>query len=323
MIDRLPLTCSDNVLVGIRSMDDAGVYRLTDELALVQTVDFFYPIVDDPRSFGRIVAANSMSDIWAMGAEAVTALNHLAYPAGKLGPEVIEELLHGAAEKLSEAGVSLMGGHTLEQEELVFGMSVTGLISPGSATTNSTARAGDLLVLTKPLGTGIYCDAMRQGGLPEDRLDAWVASMERLNMYASRIMQRFDVSCMTDVTGFGLLGHALPMARNAGVRMVLQAERVPLLPGLPGMLDTYNPKGVCKCRDYVDPVMTVAPDVDPRLVTLMSEAQTSGGLLAAVAPGECDRLVRALVDEGDGCARVIGSVTSGEDDSVLLEVVRR
>jgi len=304
----------------MQTMDDAGVYRLTDDIALVQTVDFFYPIVDDPRSFGRIVAANSMSDIWAMGAKAITAMNHLGYPAGKIPVEAIAELLTGAAEKLHEAGVVLLGGHTLEQDDMVFGMSVTGLTSPDTALTNDNAEPGDLLVLTKPLGTGVYCDAMLNNGLTPERFSLFVTWMERLNMYAAETIQRFNVTCLTDVTGFGLLGHSLPIARNAQVKLVITSEDVPLLPGLPGMLDTFNPKGVCKCKDFVEPHLRMRENLDPRYFTLFAEAQTSGGLLATVKPGEADALVEALREQGDIYSAIIGRVEDITDPGIFLEL---
>lgn len=305
----------------METMDDAGVYRLTDEIALVQTVDFFYPIVDDPRSFGRIAAANSMSDIWAMGAKAVTALNHLAYPAGRIPQQAIEELLIGAAEKLNEAGVVLLGGHTLEQEDLVFGMSVTGLTNPRSVLTNDRARPGDVLILTKPIGTGVYCDAMLQGGLSPERYDVFVGQMERLNKYAAEVMQRFRVTGLTDVTGFGLLGHAIHIARNSRVLLSLEAESVPLLPGLPGLLEDYNAKGVCKCKDFVEPHLRVSESVDPRYYTLFAEAQTSGGFLAAVDPADAEPLVAALRANGDTWSAVVGRVLERDDASVFIEIV--
>ncbi len=301
----------------METMDDAGVYRLTDELALVQTVDFFFPIVNDPRSFGRIVAANSLSDIWAMGAKAITAMNHLGYPAGKIPPEVIEELLIGAVEKLREANVVLLGGHTLEQEEMVFGMSITGLTSPETALTNASARPGDLLVLTKPLGTGIYCDAMINDGLTDEQFTLYIDSMERLNLYASEVIQRFDVSCVTDVTGFGLLGHSFPIAKNANVTVVINSKDVPLLPGLPRMLDRFCPKGVCKCKDWVEPHLYITPDVDDRYFQLFAEAQTSGGLLVAVSPDQADTLIKTLREHGDTESAVIGSIEPNTDGKFL------
>jgi selenide, water dikinase len=305
----------------METMDDAGVYRLTDEIALVQTVDFFYPIVDDPRSFGRIAAANSMSDIWAMGARAITAMNHLAYPAGRIPQQAIEELLIGAAEKLMEAGVVLLGGHTLEQEDLVFGMSVTGLTNPGSVLTNDRARPGDILVLTKPIGTGVYCDAMLQGGLTPERYTVFVEQMERLNMYASEVMQRCRVTGLTDITGFGLLGHAMHIARNSRVLLSIEAGAVPLLPGLPELLEEFNPKGVCKCKEFVEPHLRIAEDLDSRYYTLFAEAQTSGGFLAAVDPADAGALVTTLRDNGDTYSTIVGCVRERDDDSVFIELV--
>ena len=305
----------------MQTMDDAGVYLICDDVALVQTVDFFFPIVDDARSFGRIAAANSMSDIWAMGAKAITAMNILAYPAGKIPPEIIEELLTGAAEKLHEAGVVLLGGHTMEQEDMLFGMSVTGITSPETALTNDNARPGDLMVLTKPIGTGVYCDAMLNGGLTSEQFNIFVYWMERLNKYASEIMQRFPVSCLTDVTGFGLLGHSLPIARNAGVKLVIDSHQVPLLPGLPDLLEEFNPKGVCKCTDYVEPHLRIADGVDRRRYTLFSEAQTSGGLLATVRADQARAMVSALREHGDTETTVIGEVREMDDPSVYLEII--
>ena len=304
----------------MQTMDDAGVYRISDEIALVQTVDFFFPIVDDPRSFGRIAAANSLSDIWAMGAKAITAMNHLAYPAGKVPPEAIEELLTGAAEKLHESGVVLLGGHTMEQEDFSYGMSVTGITNPRTALTNDNAKPGDLIILTKPVGTGVYCDAMLSDGLTAEQFSIFVYWMERLNKYASEVIQRFDVSCLTDVTGFGLLGHSLPVARNAGVRIVINSKDVPLLPGLPGMLDSFNPKGVCKCSEYVDPYLRMGKDIDRKYYTLFSEAQTSGGLLATVKPDQAEVLVRTIREHGDTEAAVIGHVEELDDPDILLEL---
>lgn len=301
-------------------MDDAGVYRLSADTALVQTVDFFYPIVNDPGSFGRIVAANSLSDIWAMGARPITAMNHLAYPAGQIPAEAIEALLTGAAEKLAEAGVALVGGHTLEQTEMVFGMSVSGLIHPRRATRNASVRAGQLLVLTKALGTGIYCNAYRQDGLSPDLYRVWVEGMERLNMYAAEVAADLDPGGMTDVTGFGLLGHALPMARYSGTRMVFRSSGVPLLPGLPDLMDEYNPKGVCKCRQFVSDHLEVRGDTDPRLVTVFSESQTSGGLLFSVDPDRAEEALERLHRAGDTASAVVGYVEEREGDEPLLRV---
>jgi selenide,water dikinase len=325
ILERLPRTTSPDLLVGMETMDDAGVFRIAPDVALVQTVDFFYPVVNDPYSFGRIVAANSLSDVWAMGARALTAMNLLAYPAGKIPPESIEWLLRGGSEKLVEAGVVLVGGHTMEQEEFVYGMSVTGALHPDRVLTNATARVGDVLLLTKPLGTGVYSHALEKDGLNERQYDEFVAAMERLNKYASEALASFDVSAMTDVTGFGLLGHAFPIARNARVCLTIRADRVPLFTDTIELMGAFNTQPVCKCRRYVWPSTRVAEGVDPRLPLLFMEAQTSGGLLVAIRSDQADEALAALHAAGDEAATVIGEVGPGPEpddpEPVFLRLV--
>ncbi len=312
ILERLPKYETANLLVGIDTMDDAGVFQISSNMALVQTVDFFYPVVNDPRAFGRIVAANSLSDIWAMGAKAMTAMNLLSYPAGKIDVSGIEELLAGGSEKLTEANVALVGGHTMEQEDLVYGMSVTGVVSPDAVVTNSRARVGDVLLLTKPLGTGVYSNALKEEGmLPANDYAAFVGSMERLNMYAASILSKFDVSAITDVTGFGLLGHALPMARNGGVSLVIESGKVPHLPDIFEYLSRYYPLGVCKCKEYVMAATNCASAVTDAAMSLLSEAQTSGGLLVAIRAGQVSEAVAALHECGDPYTAIIGYVKEG------------
>ena len=305
-------------------MDDAGVMRITPELALVQTLDFFQPIVNDPKTFGRIVAANSLSDVWAMGGKAVTAMNILAYPVRKMPTSAIEELLTGACEKLQEAGVVLVGGHTMEQDEFVYGMSVTGLINPASVLTNARARVGDKLVLTKPLGTGIYAEGLYKDGLSETQYDEFVASMERLNLYASRILRDSNVSAMTDVTGFGLLGHALPIARNADVTLHIHARAVPFLPDAMSLLERFVPRQPWKNKDYVEPHALREETISSDHYSLLLEAQTSGGLLAALSADVAGRVVDALRRAGDESAAIIGEVepleTAADGKKVYLRI---
>ena len=323
MMDRLPATETPDVVVGIREMDDAGVYRVSDGLSLVQTVDFFYPPLNDPAGCGRVVAANCLSDVWAMGARPIAAMNILAYPAGRIPPEAIEAMLAGACEKLREAGVALLGGHTLEQEELVYGLSVTGLASADGLFRNEGARPGDLLILTKPIGTGVYCNALQKDTLTPAQYEAFAGSMERLNMYAADALRGSHPHCVTDVTGFGLLGHALPMARGSGLVFRFEASKVPLLPDALEMLREFSSKGVCKCRDLVDPHLEIGKHVDERYVTAFSESQTSGGLLAAVDPGIAQDALRAVRHAGDQSAEIVGSVVErppGLSDEVYLEI---
>jgi selenide, water dikinase len=292
----------------METMDDAGVYRLTPDLALVQTLDFFQPVVNDPRTFGRIVAANSLSDVWAMGGRALTAMNILAYPAKTMPEEIISELLIGAAEKLQEANVVLVGGHSMEQEQMFYGMSVTGTIHPDRIVTNARARAGHTLILTKPLGTSIYAEALAKDRLTTSQCDEYSSSMERLNMYASGVLGKFDVSAMTDVTGFGLLGHALPIARNAGVTLVLHASRIPCFSATFSLMEEFRSSQAWKSKQYVEPHTQRSDAVTPQQYMLMTDPQTSGGLLAAVPPEHADEIIRALHSAGDTAACQVGEV---------------
>ncbi len=302
-------------------MDDAGVYKISDDTALIQTVDFFFPVVNDPRDFGRIAAANSLSDIWAMGAKAITAMNVLAYPAGNIPPEIIEELLIGGSEKLMEAGVVLVGGHTLEQEIFVYGMSVTGVAHPNSLKTNSTARVGDSIILTKPLGTGVMSIAHMEDQLTDNQYKDLVDTMSRLNMYASETLQKFDISALTDVTGFGLLGHALPFAQNADVKLRFHSEEVPVFKDIFAIMEKINPK-IQRVFEYIESYTDISTKANVKKVELFSEAQTSGGLLAAIKPGQAKKAVKALHKAGDPTAAIIGEVCKRDsDDDYFLQVI--
>jgi len=311
----------------METMDDAGVFRISDDTALVQTVDFFSPAVNDARSTGRIVAANCLSDIWAMGARPLTAMNILGFPASKIPCEVAGEILAGAGDKLVEAGVALVGGHTVEQNEVMFGMSITGVVHPSRALRNSLARAGDLLVLTKPLGTGILCTSLKEGHVDEDALREAVRQMERLNMYASGILAGFDVSAMTDVTGFGLAGHAVAIARASGVTLEIDAKSVPVLDGALELACNYLPGGTGRNWEYDSEHVGIAGGMDESLVAVMLDSQTSGGLLAAIAPDQAGEAVRMLREGGDSCAAIVGRVlprpvseekTSNTQKSVII-----
>jgi selenide,water dikinase len=309
----------------METMDDAGVVRLSPEVALVQTLDFFQPIVNDARTFGRIVAANSLSDVWAMGAKALTAMNILAYPSKKIPMHVVEELLGGACEKLQEANVLLVGGHSMELSEVFYGMSVTGTIHPDRVLTNAKARVGDKLILTKPLGTAVYSEAHQKDGLTAEEYSEFSSSMERLNLYASQVFQRFDVSAMTDVTGFGLLGHALPFGRNAEVTIRLSIERVPRFSSFFNLMQRFLPTQTWKNNDYVQPYVRKEEGVSDDEYALVAEAQTSGGLLAAVRSDQVADALAALRAAGDTSAAVVGEVVplvlEGDGRKVYLDVV--
>jgi selenide,water dikinase len=313
ILSKLPRVFSPDLIVGMDTMDDAGVFRINDTTALVQTVDFFSPVVGDPRTFGRIAAANSMSDIWAMGGKALTAMNLLCFPGGKLEVEVIEEIMTGSSEKLVEAGVVLVGGHTAEQDEVVFGLSVTGIIHPDNVRTNSKARIGDLLILTKPLGSGILSTANKADPLEAEVMGPLTKSMERLNMYACNVLNQFDVSTMTDVTGFGLMGHSLALARSAGVGVVFNSEDIPLFHGAMDYVEDYFPGGSAQNRKYVGDNAYIDPDVSEDLADVLFDAQTSGGLLAAVRADQAEEVVAALRECGDEFSEIIGRVVNSPE----------
>jgi selenide,water dikinase len=272
------------VLVGRESFDDAGVFVVRDDLALVQTVDFFAPIVDDPYEFGQIAAANALSDVFAMGGEPITALAIVGFPVGKLPMSVLSDILRGGQDKVREAGATLVGGHSIIDEELKFGLSVTGTAHPARLLTNATARAGDALVLTKPLGTGLLATAAKQGRLDDARRDALYASMRALNAVASRAALAFGLRCATDVTGFGLLGHASHVARASEVTLRLHARALPELPGARDLWrDGVRTGGAERNESFVAP-LTDWTAADPADVALALDPQTSGGLLVAVPP---------------------------------------
>ncbi len=307
-------------------MDDAGIYRISDDLALVQTVDFFSPVVADPCTFGRIVTANCLSDVWAMGGKAMTAMNILCFPTGKIPEEAIEELLIGASEKLVEAGVVLVGGHTMEQEELVYGMSITGTIDPGRALLNSMARIGDRLILTKPIGSGVLTTANKAIGLSPDIFDPVVDSMQRLNQYAADALRRFDTSALTDVTGFGLFGHALAMARSGEVGLAFHAGSIPFFEGAAELTSEHLPKGSRMNRKYAEPFTSLSPELDEDVVWLLFDAQTSGGFLAAVRHDQAEEALDSVRSAGDVAASIVGEVVSlspeDEGETVYLSVTK-
>ena len=305
----------------METFDDAGVYKISEDSALIQSVDFLFPIVNDPRDFGRVAAANSLSDIWAMGAKPLTAMNLLAYPAGKIPVEAIEELLIGGSEKLTEAETVLVGGHTLEQETFIYGMSVTGIAKIGTIKTNSHARTGDLILLTKPLGTGVMSSAVSVDGLTPGQYKNFVETMYRLNKYASETLIKFDISALTDVTGFGLLGHSLPIAKNSNVKISFESEKVPLFSTIFEIMEKYDPKGMGKTLEFIEPHTCIDKKVDQRRTKLFLEAQTSGGLLAFIKPKHAEEAIKALHNAGDTASAIIGEVKPrGSGDDYYLDI---
>ena len=280
----MPTHADRRVLVGRETFDDAGVFVLRDDLALVQTVDFFAPIVDDPYTFGQIAAANALSDVYAMGGEPLTALAIVGFPAGKLPPSVLSEILRGGQDKVREAGAVLIGGHSIIDEELKFGLSVTGQAHPARLLTNATARPGDRLVLTKPLGTGLLATAAKADRLSAEAQLALHDSMRALNGVASRAALSHGVTCATDVTGFGLLGHALNIARGSGTTLRIDGRTLPELPGARELWRAGTRTGGAERNEtYLAPHVD-SSSADPADLALALDPQTSGGLLLAVPP---------------------------------------
>jgi selenide,water dikinase len=298
----LPLRADPRLLVGRETFDDAGVYAVSDELALVQTVDFFAPIVDDPYAFGRVAAANALSDVYAMGGEPITALNIAAFPVGRLPLEVLTEILRGGQDAVHEAGALIVGGHTVTDDEIKYGLAVTGRADPRRLLTNASARAGDVLVLTKPLGTGLVATAVKRGIAVPGAETAAIASMSALNRDASRAALAVGARCATDVTGFGLLGHASHVARASGVTLVFDADSLPALPGArAAWVAGARTGGADRNAAFVERDVAWG-EVDDETRALCLDPQTSGGLLVAVP---ADRV-------GEYLSRVDGAVVVGE-----------
>ena len=302
------------LLVGRESFDDAGIFVVRDDLALVQTVDFFAPIVDDPYDYGWIAAANALSDVYAMGGEPLTALAIVGFPSGKLPLEVLTDILRGAHDVVREAGAVIAGGHSIIDEELKFGLSVTGQAHPQRLLRNGDARAGDVLVITKALGTGLLATAAKAGRLGADARDALHASMRGLNGVASRAALSCGVRCATDVTGFGLLGHASHVARASGVSLHLVGASLPELPGARELWRTGTRTGGAERNEQFVAPLVDWRGADPADVALALDPQTSGGLLVAVPPAMLDDYLSAVPE-----AVVVGSVVPRDNALLRLE----
>ncbi len=290
MLCGVPRVTNENVLVGYEKADDAGVYRLTPDCALVQTVDFFTPIVDDPATFGAIAAANSLSDVYAMGGRPISALTIVAYPQ-KDGAETLQEILTGGAGKMAEADCAIVGGHSINDSEIKFGYAVTGVISPDRVLTNSGALPGDALVLTKRIGTGVISTALKKGIAAEEHVKASIASMLELNRAACETMLDFDVHGCTDVTGFGLIGHGREMARGSGVTLEIEAAAVGFLDGAKQYArEGAIPGGLKNNRAFAAPDVEFADGLAEELINLLHDPQTSGGLLIALPGHDAEKL---------------------------------
>lgn len=311
VLREMPAIDDPNVLVATETGDDAGVYRIAPDLALVQTVDFFTPIVDDPATFGRIAAANAISDIYAMGGTPLFAVAVTTFPESGLPLEVLHAIARGGAEKAREAGIAIIGGHTVKDPEPKYGLAVTGRIHPDHVIRNSTARAGDLLVLTKPLGTGLYTTARRRDVISEDELLEAVTSMQTLNRAASEAMIAAGVDAATDVTGFGLMGHLREMTEGSGVGARIDAAAVPLFDLAISLAERDCAPGGTKANLALALRSGVrfAGSVSAALALVLCDAQTSGGLLIAVSETKAEMLLDALASRSVADAVVIGALT--------------
>lgn len=315
----MPKIEDPNVLVGTNTADDAAVYKIRDDLAIVQTVDYFTPVVDDPYTFGMITAANSLSDIYAMGANPLFALNIVGFPSKTLPMEVLAEILKGGAAKALEAGVSIIGGHTIDDNEPKYGMAVTAVIDPKKVITNSGARVGDVLVLTKPLGIGIITTAIKRGLVAQDTLDRAVQVMSTLNKAAAEVMVQVGVHACTDITGFGFLGHLHEMARGSGVGAKISLSKVPVLPEAWDLIaQGVAPAGTHKNLEYLGSNVVWDESVSREARLVLADAQTSGGLLIAVAEEKAGQLLRALEEARVPVVSAVGEVIDDPESRIQV-----
>lgn len=309
----LPRVKAKDALVGYETSDDAAVYRLTKDLAVVETVDFFPPVLDDPYAYGQIGAANAMSDIWAMGAKALFALNLVAFPK-ELPTTILKEILAGGASKAREAGIPILGGHSVQSPEPKYGMCVTGVVHPKKVLTNAGGRAGDVLILTKPIGTGIATTALKRGLAEKSLVKRVTEQMATLNKAAGEVFAggKLTVHALTDVTGFGLLGHAIEMARGAKLRAVIELERVPILPGIPKLAEEgVVPGGTRTNLAHASKWVRFPEELPEPVRHVLADAQTNGGLLAAVAEKHAVKALAALERAGVD-AWAIGQLVKGK-----------
>ena len=309
----------ENVIIGLDRADDAGVYRISDDLALIQTVDFFTPIVDDPYWFGQIAAANALSDVYAMGGTPKTAMNLVAFPVKTMDLSILRQIIQGGVDKLEEAEVVLIGGHSIDDKEIKYGLSVTGFIHPERVLAKKNLQPGDCLVLTKPLGTGIINTAIKAAMSSEQLTQKVTRLMAMLNRDAARIMADFDISACTDVTGFGLIGHLAEMVKGSGCSAKVDSGQVPVIPeaeefAAMGLI----PAGAYKNREFSEQMITFAETVPRTLQDLLFDPQTSGGLMISVSDVQCDDLISALKEGGITDAARIGDVVDSQEEVISV-----
>jgi len=308
-----------NLIVGIERADDAGVYKLSEDLAIIQTVDFFTPIVDDPYMFGQIAAANALSDVYAMGGQPLTAMNIVCFPIKTMDISILREILRGGLDKIREAGATLVGGHSVEDSELKYGLSVTGTIHPSKVLTNVGAEVGNRLILTKPLGTGIINTAIKAGMAKEESIEMVTNYMARLNRTASEVIQEIGANACTDITGFGLVGHAFEMIQGTGKGMIIHVSSVPVFPEAVNFAEMgLVPGGTYRNREFRINQVDIDPNVSPYLSDILFDPQTSGGLLIAVPGEKAEKMVKRLNGKGIEEAAIIGKVVDEPKERIVV-----
>ncbi|MBU1162039.1 MAG: selenide, water dikinase SelD [Proteobacteria bacterium] len=309
LLANLPKNKDPNLLVGYETCDDAGVYRLTDDLAIIMTADYITPPVNDPYIYGQIAAANAISDVYAMGGQPIACLNLVSFPSKKLPPEVLHEIVAGALSKITEAGAVLAGGHSVEDDEPKFGLAVTGIVHPDKFWTNQGAQPGDVLILTKPVGSGVLFNANLKKWVSKEAMEACLSILITLNRTAAKVMSGFDIHAATDVTGFGLAGHGFEMAKASGVCLEISIKDLPIMDealmvykkGMTTGVNAYN-------RQMVEKHLWLETDLPPWHEEIVFDPQTSGGLLVAVTKTQGENLVNALHAKGVTAAKIIGNV---------------
>ncbi|MCD4656873.1 MAG: selenide, water dikinase SelD [Planctomycetes bacterium] len=320
LLKMIPKKSSDRLLVGTETFDDAGVFKLNDETALVFTTDFFAPVVDDAKWYGRISASNSLSDVYAMGAQPLIVLNAMGYPSSALPPRIIADILIGAGEKIEESGAILAGGHTMEQSDIFFGLAVVGTIHPDKILTNAGAKVGDILILSKPIGSGILSTSLKNGILEDKEYQPLLEVMARLNKYAMEASLDFNINSMTDVTGYGFMGHLREMMAGSQTTAVVQSDLIPLV----GDVIKYAklkqvPGGSLRNKEYLDDFVRIDENINRYLIDVLFDAQTSGGLLISLPEDKAQDAVSAIRKNGEIHAEIVGKVIAKENVDIILQ----
>jgi len=318
-MDSLSITYNENVLVGVQNSEDAGVYKINDEFAMVQSLDFFTPIVDDPYIFGQITAANALSDIYAMGGDPLTAMNIVSFPMSKFPLDVLTKILQGGLSVLNENGIQLLGGHSVDDEELKYGMSITGRVHPDKILRNRGIKDGDSIILTKSLGTGIIGTAVKSNMANDAILNPFVESMVMLNKVASETLRKYNINACTDITGFGLVGHIKEMLANDDFEIIIDSKKLPILKGVKEFSEMgVIPGGLNRNREFIGSICEISQNVAKYYSDVVFDPQTSGGLLVSLDSESAKLLLDNLHENGVDSAKIIGSVKKSEKAQIKV-----